>query len=334
MRHVSVLLLILVIGGAATAEWYVSRAEEPDEVTCTVPEATPDAEARWVEKAEGKQQRKAHENGGDEQALQETLEGESVLTRLRGIPEASGLALSHRTPGVLWTFNDSDDPAVYALDRDGAVRGHVVVQGVQTKNWEDISVGPCGSRSCLYIADIGDNHQRRDTIAVYRVAEPAPTDRETAPADAFIARYPDFPHDAEAMFVTPDEGLFIVTKDKPAAVYRFPEPLQPGRMVTLQQVGLLPMGGVTDAETSPDGVWVGMRSKEEMLFFRTQPLTSGRTEHGTPINLRGLHEPQGEGIAIAGDGTVFLASEGGNKDVPGTFTSVKCRFPAAGHRGP
>jgi hypothetical protein len=95
------------------------------------------------------------------------------------------------------------------------------------------------------------------------------------------------------------------------------------------------MEDVTDAETSPDNVWVGIRSKEEMVFFRTQQLMSGGTEHGTPVSLRGLREPQGEGIAIAGDGTVFLGGEGGGHKAPGTFTSVKCRFPAHTHdRGP
>ena len=321
MRYLFPVLVVLVVVGAAAGEWFVSLAEGPDEVVCQVPDAAPAAVPRWLSKQDGKKRRKQEDDSEDDSA------DTTTLARLTGIPEASGLALSHRTPGILWTFNDSDDPTLYAVDTQGNVKGHVHVDGAETKNWEDVSWGPCGDRGCLYIADIGDNHARRPQITVYRVPEPKPDDAHTAPADAFVARYPDFPHDAEALFVTPDEGLFIVTKDKPATIYRFPEPLQPGRVVTLQEVALLPMEGVTDAETSPDGYWVGIRSKEEMIFFRREQLTSGGTDHGTPISLRGLREPQGEGIAIAGDGTVYLASEGGNKHDPGTFTSVKCRFP-------
>jgi hypothetical protein len=303
----TLLFIVVVVCGAAAGEWYASLAEGSDEVVCQVPAAEPRTEPRWKTKQGGA--------------------GDIPLARLADVPEASGLALSHRAGGILWTFNDSDDPTLYAIDREGHLKGQVHVTGAATKNWEDVSWGPCGRGSCLYVADIGDNHARRSQITVYRVREPLPGDKATAPAEALVATYPDFPHDAEALFVTPDERLFIVTKDKPATVYRFPQPVQAGRVMTLQEVALLPMEDVTDAETSPDGYWVGIRTKEEMIFFRREQLTSGGTDHGTPINLRGLHEPQGEGIAIAGDGTVYVAGEGGGKHAPGTFAAVKCRFP-------
>src|SRR5258705_7480999 len=38
---------------------------------------------------------------------------------LKSLPEASGLALSHRTPEVLWSLNDSSAPVVIALDTAG-----------------------------------------------------------------------------------------------------------------------------------------------------------------------------------------------------------------------
>src|SRR3954464_2234393 len=39
------------------------------------------------------------------------------------LPEASGLALSRRTPGVLWSMNDTNIPAVIGLDQMGHVVG-------------------------------------------------------------------------------------------------------------------------------------------------------------------------------------------------------------------
>lgn len=319
-------IVLLVVSGAAAGEWYVSLAETPDEVVCQVPSAEPSTVPRWVQKDE-ERKRKKGERLADGEARQSSAG--DALKRLTEIPEASGLALSRRTPGILWTFNDSHDPTIYAIDRDGMLKGHVRVQGVTTTNWEDISEARCAQQWCLYIADIGDNHQRRADITVYRVPEPNPTDAETARAEVFTARYPDGPHDAEGLFVTSDESLFVVTKDKPSIVYRFPQPLTAGRAMVLLEVALLPVQDATDAETSPDGVWVGIRTKEEMIFFRARQLTSGGTEHGTPISLRGLQEPQGEGIAIAGDGTVYLAGEGGDKHSPGTFTAVPCTFPNA-----
>src|SRR3954464_7281661 len=54
--------------------------------------------------------------------------------------EASGLAPSHRMPGVLWTHNDSGgDPVLFAVNSDGSLRGRLRVDGVSNLDWEDIA---------------------------------------------------------------------------------------------------------------------------------------------------------------------------------------------------
>lgn len=125
---------------------------------------------------------------------------------LRELPEASGLTLSHRTPGLLWSHNDSGPPAILAINASGAVQGRVQVSNATVDDWEDITAGPCPGGSCLYIADIGDNGKGRRNITIYRVPEPQPGDGKTAPAGAFTARYPDGAHDAEALFDTSHRG--------------------------------------------------------------------------------------------------------------------------------
>ena len=54
-------------------------------------------------------------------------------------------------------------------------------------------------------------------------------------------------------------------------------------------------------------------------------------EHGTPVSLKPVNEPQGEGISIGPNGTVYLASEGKKKQ-PGTLRMMQCRFPASDGR--
>ena len=56
---------------------------------------------------------------GAEQHSCRMAEGLSLLPDL---PEASGLAVSRRTPGVLWSHNDSGEPLVFALTEKGAVK--------------------------------------------------------------------------------------------------------------------------------------------------------------------------------------------------------------------
>ena len=51
--------------------------------------------------------------------------------------ETSGIAVSHRTPGMIWTHNDSGgEPVLFALNADGSLRGKVRVEGVTNYDWE------------------------------------------------------------------------------------------------------------------------------------------------------------------------------------------------------
>lgn len=246
---------------------------------------------------------------------------------VRGLPEASGVTMSRRAQGLVWSHNDSGDPVLHAVDLTGDVKGTVMVTGARVDDWEDVAAAPCARGSCLYIADIGDNNRTRSRITVYRVAEPAVTDRATAPAEAFHAVYPDGPHDAEALFVTSSDDLFIVTKASAdaTAVYRFPKPLRSDGAMSLQLVGKLPVPRITGAGASPDGAWVAVRTADALRFYRTRELLAGRAAEAIQFDVKGLREPQGEGVALAADGTVYLAGEGGGAG--GTLAAVRCRLP-------
>lgn len=254
---------------------------------------------------------------------------------LPGLSEASGVAVSRRTPGVLWAHNDSGEPVLFALDAAGTVTGRVRVAGAGVSDWEAMAVGPCPSGSCLFVADIGDNDAARRHITIYRAPEPTPSEPATRHAEAFHATYPDGAHDAEALFVTADGRLFVVTKGETGhiAVYRFPQPLRAGSTVQLQQVAVL--GGktkrpnrITDASTSPDGRWIALRTRDAVTFYRTNDLTAGRRGEPVSFDLRELGERQGEGVALAGGGTVYLVSEGGGKKRPGTLARLACTLPS------
>ena len=250
----------------------------------------------------------------------------SPLVTVPDLPEGSGVALSRRNSGVLWAHNDSGEPLLVALDAGGKVRGRVRVAGAMVDDWEDISAGPCAGGACLYIADIGDNNRRRRGITIYRVVEPQPGDASTQPVEAFAATYPDGPHDAEAAFVTGADEIFLITKEPAGttALFRFNGPLRAGTASTLQRVRTLPVARVTDADASPDGAWVAVRTNDELLLYPTRALVSGGGEPER-IDLRSLTEPQGEGVTIANDGTVYLIGEGGR----GTFAAMRCRLSAS-----
>jgi hypothetical protein len=159
--------------------------------------------------------------------------------QLQKVPEASGVAFSQRTPGMAWTHNDSKKTVVWAITDKGAVLGSVHVTGAEIVNWEDIAVAPCPAGSCLYIGDIGDNHASRSSIAIYRTPEPAPNVKVTDQVEVMYAKYPDQPHDAEALVVLPKGDMFVVTKgeDGPSYLYKFPTQFRNGETVTLEWLG-------------------------------------------------------------------------------------------------
>jgi 8-oxo-dGTP pyrophosphatase MutT (NUDIX family) len=250
----------------------------------------------------------------------------------RRLTEASGIAAGLRSPGVLWSHNDSGQPVLYAFSADGSPLGVVRVAGARQENWEDIAAGPCASGSCLYVADIGDNAASRANITVYRVPEPAPTDRETRPAEAFHATYPDGPQDAEALFVLPDGGIYVVTKGEtgPIALYRFPQPLRAGasarleRIVELRGAGTRRPERITGASASADGRWIALRTLDAVDLYRTADLLRGRVGNPIRVDVRPLGEAQGEGVGWGPAGTLYLTSEGGGKHVPGTLARLSC----------
>jgi hypothetical protein len=253
------------------------------------------------------------------------------LVQVPGLSEASGLAISRRAPGRLWTHNDSGEPAVVALDARGAVTGRVRLMGASVEDWEAIAVGPCGTSSCLHVGDIGDNNARRKRITIYRLPEPDGTNGSASVADVFHASYPDGPHDAEALLIGGDGRLHIVTKGEtgPIAIYRFPAQLKSGATVTLERVGSAAgkpdaQSRITDGAISPDGQWAVLRTKSALTFYRAAELLAGQWRAVNRVDLTSLKEAQGEGVALGADNTVFLAGEGGGRGQPGSFARFSC----------
>ena len=239
------------------------------------------------------------------------------------IPEASGLAVSRRNPGVLWSHNDSGNATVlYALDTAGTLIGRVLVP-IRTHDWEDISAARCGLNDCLFLADIGNNKGARQRVQIYRLPEPAPGDTKTAPPEIFNATYADGPHDAEALFVV-GADLFIVTKDRLGGVYR--STLSSSRELTFQRIGQLGLAAVTDAETSRDGKSVVVRTAHEAVLYRTDDLIRGRNVPYLRIPIGGLREAQGEGVALDGS-MLYLSSEGRPGSRAGRLVSLRCSLP-------
>lgn len=250
------------------------------------------------------------------------------------LEESSGVAWSPTHPDVLWSHNDGGhEAALYALDLQGRLLGAFPLRGVRNRDWEDVATGPCGAGHCIYVADTGDNAEVRPQVSLLRVQEPtALEDGVSLEPEVFPMVLPDGPRDVEALFVLPGERIHLITKGRNHAitVYRYPPPLRPGEVVTLEEVQTLTEGSmaipsqVTGADADPCGAGVAVRTYETLTFYAVE---GGRLVplEGAEVNLRTLEEPQGEGVALAPEGQVALTTEGGNFGGKAALRTLSCR---------
>ena len=196
------------------------------------------------------------------------------------ITEASGLVASRQNPGVLWTHNDSGYPgSVFALSTNGALLARYDVPGVSWGNFEDIALGPGPSPEFqyIYLGDIGDNYQSRETIRVFRFPEPAvygyqsnsPWMAPVVGAEEITLQYPDGPFDAEGLLVDPFNGdLFIATKmTNSSRIYRATRSeLDAGGPVTLTFVREISFQKVSAGDVSADGRLIALRRGSKAAF--------------------------------------------------------------------
>jgi hypothetical protein len=227
------------------------------------------------------------------------------------VVESSGLAASRRHAGVLWTHNDSDDAArLFAIGRDGRVLATLRLAGVPARDWEAVAVGRDDrGQPALFAGDIGDNQGVWPSVTVYRVAEPARLRDATVRAERYRLRYPDGPHNAEALLVDPRANrLYVATKGEAGgSLYQAPAALRDDRVNLLRRVRRVP-ALVTDGAFSPDGRLLVLRDYGAAHVYRA----SGGRLATVPLPL----QPQGESIAFSADGGSLLAgSEGAGSEI-------------------
>lgn len=238
--------------------------------------------------------------------------------------EASGIAASRTTEGVLWSHNDSRGTAtLYAFTTSGEDLGAFDVPDTFAFDWEDMSggPGPDGRGDYLYIGDIGDNFAiRGGLVTVYRVPDidPARLEDQFPETALFDYRYPDGAHNAEALFIDPVEpALYLVTKGNDAA-FVFKGSLTPSATPhELALVATLPLGAeVSGADMSRDGTTLVLRGYQTVWMWHRGIETSvaDMLEYA-PCLAPSPRERQGEAITFDADFAYWTISEGSHSAI-------------------
>ncbi len=270
--------------------------------------------------------------------------------------ESSGLAASQLNPGVFWSHNDSGRAAeLYAFNDAGQAVATVVLPDVQIADWEDMAIGPSAEGqpfTAIYLGDIGDNGDSRDSVTILRVSEPdlrgvLPGDPITITASSierFDLIYDDGPRDAETLMVDPRDGSVYIaakTTDETAGLYRA-QLSYAGDPVTLEHVGDAAIPGllgltrlVTGGAISPTGDRVVLRTYLAAWWWPVMPGQSiPDAMAAVPRRIALPIMRQGEAITFSADGDVlYVTSEGSPAllgSVPAPSKARQISVPAAG----
>lgn len=225
----------------------------------------------------------------------------SYLAGLAQGNEASGLTASKQYPDIYWFIRDAGDgedrAMLYAIKIDpvtgrlqninGSVTREIPINGAENVDWEAVEADDRGN---LWIGDIGDFYRKDDPglpeseavgqtrdrnnteepdVLVIRVPEPDPyvdTSAEVTKAGSFV--YPDgATYNSEAMFWV-DDWLFLVTKEVPRKVYRFPSYISRDQSRNeLRYVGEMTaeLDPITDAAVGPDNSMLALTTASQRV---------------------------------------------------------------------
>jgi hypothetical protein len=239
------------------------------------------------------------------------------------ISEASGIAASRKNPGVLWIHNDDGPTWLYALNTEGKLFGIYNFVGARMRDWEDIAIGPGPEPnvSYLYIGAIGDNNGRKESITVYRVAEPdvrikpSSVINEVNGVEAIVMIYQDGPKNAETLMVDPlTRDLYIVSKENKSRVYRAAYPQSTNGKNTLEYVASLPWGMATGGDISPDGQMIIVRGYfGASLWMRPKEGSLWGAFAGEECSVPMIIESQGEAICFDANGAGYYTTSEGRR---------------------
>ena len=221
---------------------------------------------------------------------------------------------------------DKDRRRIFFLDRKCSVT-RTVSYPSRPRDTEDLALGADGT---LWVADIGDNSLTRDTIGLWKLAPGAKSPK------LYRLAYPDAPHNAEALLLTPAGTPIVVTKaevGEAAALYVPDGGLSAKGTTPLRRVGTvtLPLTGtsnpfslpgrmlVTGGAVRADGRRVVLRTYADAFEFDVSDgdVVAALTA-GTPRTVALPDEPQGESIAYSVDGTTLLTVSEVADQPPGT----------------
>ncbi|QCR20928.1 hypothetical protein [Pontibacter sp. SGAir0037] len=244
-------------------------------------------------------------------SVSETLE---ILAPLpEEVKESSGIvALPEQ--GQFLTHNDAGNkPQLYQLSSEGKIVKTFKLN-VPNVDWEDLAKDNKGN---LYIADTGNNANKRKELAIYKTSLNNPSKAEAIrftyeDQEEYPPSKKEMNFDCEAIFWH-DGSLYLISKDRgrkeTAKIYQLPD--QPGNYKAKLLGSHKLQTQITGASISPEADKVALVSNEKLHLFRNvdDPAAFYKGDY-KEIDLSGTG--QTEAVDFIDANTLIMTSESGS----------------------
>lgn len=227
--------------------------------------------------------------GSTPAALADDVSLDESVTAVTGLAADTGR-------GVYWSA-DRTAGVVRAFTPDGALAGQVSY-GARVSDVEATIYQ--GSR--VWMADIGDADESRDTVSVLRIGDLGYG--TTALHRRYVLSYPDQPQDARAMAVSPSGRIHVATRGNRPGLYRTGEPVSGGQPNRMERLADMPEN-TTDMVFSGDGKQLVVRTLTSVHVYDA---TTWRelASAGLPATAQGealAMDLSGGGLVVSGQGS-------------------------------
>lgn len=158
------------------------------------------------------------------------------------LESSSGLVTGRNNLGYVYicqgkgfrTWHPQDNPPeIYIYNDIGEYKGKMIIKGAENFDWQDIAIGspPNDNKNYIYIGDIGDKENNRESLKIYRFEEPVISQKndffeiEISNFDIIEFTLPEHgARDCETLMFDPKTGDLIVMAKMQAFVYRLSYP--------------------------------------------------------------------------------------------------------------
>lgn len=250
---------------------------------------------------------------------------EVTIVKSSKIDENSGIDLSARYPGAVWTHNDSGGkPYLFLVSlKTGDTLGTIELAHSINRDWEDITTYSQGGKSYIVVGDTGDNLRRRKGYQLCIFEEPGIDFTSTDPGIQKIERwidlqftYEDGPKNCESIGVDLERNkIILIEKIYPelagiSGVYELDIPAKSTDKAVARRIAELSSKNFSAMDISDDGRALIVRAYHAGYLYRRTGGESWAEVLSGPMPRPFIFpmQKQGEGVCFTTDGKAVLIS--------------------------